>query len=212
MKRELRRLLAEKQFEEIARVAEKKKRVLGVLVSLTYDADRLIAWRAAEAQGWAAARISRTNPEFVRSHLRRLHWLLSEESGGICPLAPQAMAEIVARTGGDVADYAPITVNLITDMAKEDLDAGFRVAVLWAIGRLAGVARAAVEPVLPEVERWLGDPDPTVRGLAAWSISRAGHPELAARHRVAEGDRTPVEIYQDGDFQTAGPGEPFGNP
>lgn len=46
MKSELRVLLEGKRFEEIADVAARRKRTLGALVSLTYDADPLIAWRA----------------------------------------------------------------------------------------------------------------------------------------------------------------------
>lgn len=211
MKRDLYKMLEQKRFQYIADAASARKRTLGALVSLTYDADPVIAWRAAEAQGWAAARVAGQNPDFVRSHLRRLHWLLSEESGGICRHAPQAMAEIVVRTEGGFADYAPITAGLLTDMAEEDLAAGFRTSVLWAVGRLAPAARADVEPVLPRVAASLADPDPTVRGLAVWCVLRAGRRDLADGDRRLAADRTPVEIYHDGDFHTTSTRELLGS-
>jgi hypothetical protein len=211
MKRELRESLEQKKFEEIAEMAAKRKRTLGALMSLTYDADPLIAWRAAEAQGWAAAGIASTNPEFVRGHLRRLHWLLSEESGGICRHSPQAMAEIVVRTKGMFADYGPITISLLTDMADEDLASGFRAAVLWAIGRLAPVAREDVEAILPEVAKSFGDPDPSVRGLAVWSVVRAGRDDLIDSDSDLAGDQSPFDIYQEGDFITTSTHELLGN-
>jgi len=195
-------MLEQTQFQEIADVAAGRKRTLGSLMSLTYDADRLIAWRAAEAQGWAAARVARSNSEFVRSHLRRLHWLLSEESGGICRHAPQTMAEIVIRTDGMFADYGPITISLLTDMADEDLASGFRAAVLWAIGRLAPVARADVAAVLPEVAKSLKDTDPAVRGLAVWCILRADQRDLIKDDGGLAGDQSPFDIYGEGEFTT----------
>lgn len=211
MKSELRKMLEQKRFEEIAEVAAGRKRALGSLMSLTYDTDPLIAWRAAEAQGWAAARIAASNPEFVRSHLRRLHWLLSEESGGICRHAPQAMAEIVVRTGERFADYAPITATLLTDMAEEDLASGFRSAVLWAVGRLAPIAGDDVEPLLPAVATSFNDPDPTVRGLAVWCVLQAGRRELADKSRELAKDQSPIQIYRDGDFHTTSTQELLGS-
>jgi hypothetical protein len=201
MKPELRNLLEQKRFQDIAEMAAGRKRSLGALVSLTYDSEPLIAWRAAEAQGWAAASIAPANPDFVRSHLRRLHWLLSEESGGICRHAPQAMAEIVVRTGGRFNDYAAITVSLLTDMAAEDLASGFRAAVLWAMARLASVARAEIEPLLPDVVRSFDDPDPNVRGLAVWCVLQMGRRDLAVDASSLGVDNTPIEIYRDGEFR-----------
>jgi hypothetical protein len=180
-------------------------------MSLTYDADRLIAWRAAEAQGWAAARVAGTNVEFVRSHLRRLHWLLSEESGGICRLAPQSMAEIVVRTGDLFADYGAITATLLTDMAEEDLASGFRASILWAVGRLAPVAPEHVAPVLSDVVNSLDDPDPVVRGLSVWCLLECGRRDLVDARGGLSGDRSRLEIYRDGDFFATTPRELLGD-
>ena len=88
------------------------------------------------------------------------------------------MAEIVVRGDGIFADYAPITTSLLTDMAEEDLASGFRIAVLWAIARLAPVARTlAVQCLL-----YCGGRDLIEDG-----------PGLAAK-------TPPVDIYSDGDF------------
>lgn len=183
-------------------MAARRKRVLGDLVSLTYDADPLIAWRAVEAMGMAAARVAETNPEFVRGHLRRLRWLLSEESGGICRHAPQAMAEIVVRNPGLFDDYGPIVVSLLNDMAEEDLASGFRKAVLWAIGRLAPHTGAEIDEALPAITAGLDDPDPLVRGTAAWCLLRLGRRDLLTGRDNLAVDDTPIELYENGDFVT----------
>jgi hypothetical protein len=211
LKAQIRQLLESYDLESIASVAGRRKRALGVLVSITYDPDPLIAWRAVEAMGAASERIAGDNPEFIRSHLRRLHWLLSEESGGICRHAPQAMAEIVRRSPDLFADYAPITISLLEDMAEEDLDSGFRPAVLWAIGRLAPVAPERVEAVLPAVEACLDNPDPQVRGVAVWCLAQAGgHDRISARGDL-KSDEGPVRLYGGGKLVDTTVGELAGD-
>jgi hypothetical protein len=201
VKKQIREFLAEKRFGDVAGLAGKRKRVLGVLVSLTYDADALIAWRSVEATGLAAARIAETNPEYVRGHLRKLHWLLSEESGGICRHAPQAMAEIVRRRPDLFEEYGPIVVSLLTDMAEEDLASGFRPAVLWAIGRVAPLIGDEIDAAVPSIVPSLEDADPQVRGLAVWCLAGAGKREVLAERPALLADDGEVELYGDGRFE-----------
>lgn len=197
MKQHLRELLERQRFDEVADIAGQKKRVLGVLVSLTYDPEPQVAWRSVEAIGWAADRIAETNPEFVLGHLRRLHWLLSEESGGICLLAPPAMAEIIRRQPVLFSEYAPIVVHLITDMADEDFDR-FRNGILWAIGRIAPVAGEEVGSVVARIAVGLDDPDAQVRGMTVWCLGQLGRRDLFAGRRDLLSDDGPVDLYQNG--------------
>ncbi len=200
MKERLKDLLARRELDEIARMAAAKRRVLGALTSLTFDADPLIAWRAVEATGVAAARVAEDSPESVRNHLRRLHWLLSEESGGICWHSPQSMAEIVRRSPADFSDYAPVVVTLLDTMAEEDLG-HFRAAVLWAIGRLATVAADVAESVLPSITASLDDPDPQVRGMAVWCLVQLDKRELIESRADLLDDEGVVELYEDGQLE-----------
>ena len=197
IKKELRGLLDQGQFEQIAEMAARKKRVLGSLVSLTFDPQQQIAWRAVEAMGLAASRIAGHDPQYVHNHLRRLHWLLSEESGGICWRAPEAMAEIVRHDPELFADYVPIVVFLIRNMAEEDLD-HFRAGTLWAMGRLGHVAGDHLQAVLPEITSALDDSDPQVRGMAVWCLGQVGRAKLIARRPDLSADEGPVDLYENG--------------
>jgi hypothetical protein len=197
MKKRLRQLLQEQRIEEIAELAGSKRRVLGLLISLTYDRDPLIAWRAVEAMGAAAERIAQDDPDCVRDHLRRLYWLISEESGGICWHAPEAMAEIVIRRPDLLRDYVPIVVTLITEMTDEDL-IHFRAGILWAIGRLGPIAEKSLEAVFPTIKTCLDHPDPQVRGMAVWCLGRCGRERLLADREDLLADDAPVTLYKDG--------------
>jgi HEAT repeat protein len=193
----LRDLLDQRGFEAIGEIALRKKRVLGSLIALTYDPDPLTSWRAVEALGVAADRVAEADPGYVQEHLRRLYWLLSEESGGVCWRAPEAMAEIVRRRPALFAAYVPIIVFLIPNMAAEDLE-HFRAGALWAIGRLGSVAADHILAILPTVVSALNNPDPQVRGMAVWTLGQMGQGELLTPRAGLLADEGQVELYEDG--------------
>jgi hypothetical protein len=206
MKKHVRELLRRRDLDAVAGIAEQKRRLLGVLTSCTFDPDPQIGWRAVEAMGVACDRIARRAPATVRNHLRRLHWLISEESGGICWRAPEAMAEIVRYRPDRFAEYGAIVVSLLSDMAEEDLE-HFRAGVLWAVGRLGAVAADHIPPVLPAITAALDSDDPQVRGLAAWCLGEVGRAELLAGRSDLLGDEGPVDLYEEGSLNRTSVGE-----
>jgi HEAT repeat protein len=197
VKKRLRQLLEQGALGEIAELAEGRRRVLGLLIALTFDRDRLLGWRAVEALGTAAERIARHDPDAVRDLLRRLYWLMSEESGGICWRSPEAMAEIARRRPDLFSDYAAIVVSLLAEMAEEDL-AHFRPGILWAIGRLGPVAQGKLDEVLPAIVACLEHPEPQVRGTAAWCLGQSGRGKLLAARDGLLSDKSPVTLYERG--------------
>jgi methylated-DNA-[protein]-cysteine S-methyltransferase len=200
IKTKLRELLAKGHFERIAEMAAQKRRVLGSLVALTYDQDPQIGWRAVEALGVAARRIAEHDPDYVREYLRRLYWLISEESGGICWHAPAAMAEIVRRKPSLFADYVPIVVFLILNLAEEDLD-HFRANILWAVGRLGPLASNHIESVHSAIVSALDDPDPQVRGAAVWCLDQVGQATTLAGRSALLSDQGSIALYEDGSLE-----------
>jgi hypothetical protein len=197
IKDQIYKLLENSEFERVVVMVAVKKRLLGTLLSLTFDREPLIAWRAVEAMGHAADHIAADNPDYVLSHLRRLHWLLSEEAGGICLFAPPAMAEIIRLRPEMFAGFIPLVVSLIITMEEEDLEY-FRPKVLWAIGRLAPVAGEEVESVIPAVVAALEDHQPQVRGTAVWCLGQAGKRKLLSERTDLLSDNGQLELYMDG--------------
>ena len=197
LKTTLHDFLSRGDLNRVAELAAERKRVLPALVSLTYDSDPQIAWRAVEAVGVAAAAIADDDPGFVREHLRRLQWLISEESGGVCWHAPEAMAEIVRNRPQLFSDYIPIVVTLIETIEPEDLE-HFRPGTLRAIGRLAEIAADHVGAVMTTIESALGDRDSQARGMAVWCVDQLGATSLLADKPQLQQDQGPVELYRDG--------------
>ena len=197
LKETLRGLLVLGSLEGVAELAERRRRVLGSLVSLTFDLDPLISWRAVEAMGVACDRLAEVDPESVRQHVRRLNWLITEESGGICWRSPEAMAEVVCRRPRLLADYLPIIVSLLQEMAEEDLG-HFRAGILWAIGRLGPAVREHVPRVLPAIAAALDHGDSQVRGMAVWCLSEVGQGACITDRPDLLSDEGPVDLYEEG--------------
>jgi len=197
VKKHLRELLQQRDYEEIVDLAERKRRTLGTLTSLTFDPDPQIGWRAVEAMGLAAARIAESSLPYVRNHLRRLNWLISEESGGICWRAPEAMAEIARHRPDLFDDFIAIVVSLLLTLAEEDL-AHFRAGVLWAIGRLGPAAGGHIKAVIPAITSALDDSDPQVRGMAAWCLGEIGEGGLLDGRANLLRDEGAVDFYEEG--------------
>jgi hypothetical protein len=196
VKEQLRDWLANRRYAAIVELAGRKKRVLSFLTALTYDPDPLISWRAVEAMGLAAGRIAGEDPEFVRNHLRRLVWLLSDESGGIGWRAPEMMGEIVRNRPEQFGEFVPIIISLL-DMEEEDA-VRFRPGTLWAIGRLGEVMPDRVKAATAQIIPCLDDLNPQTRGLAAWCLGQLGAGEYLAGYDALLKDDSPVDFYVDG--------------
>jgi hypothetical protein len=197
MKARVRELIQARDFDALAEMAKQKRRILGVLLSLTFDPDPLLGWRAVEAMGVAARSIAEDHPNAVQEHLRRLYWLVCEESGGVCYRAPEAIAEIVCQEPDLFADYVLIVASLLQSMAAEDL-IRFKPGILWAIGRLGKPVRDKLEAYLPTIASALDDPDAQTRGMAAWCLRELGETEpLQARPELLT-DESAVELYEEG--------------
>lgn len=196
MKQTLLAWLQSGAFERIEALAARQKRVLSWLTGLTYHPDRLIAWRAVQALGLSARVIGEKDAEYVRVHLRRLMWLVNDESGGIGWRAPEALGEIIACNPDGFEDFiAPLFYLL----ELEEEDAGrFRTGVLWAIGRVCATRPAYFQQIERQVWDCLEDPQAQVRGMALWALQQASWRAVTPPPEALWNDPGKVELYQDG--------------
>ncbi|MCX7670289.1 MAG: hypothetical protein N2439_09480 [Anaerolineae bacterium] len=119
----------------IVQMAGQERRILSYLTALTYDPEPTIAGRAVQALGAAAGTIADTDAEFVRGHLRRLFWLLNDESGGIGWRAAEAIGEIIRARPEQFAEFIPNLIGLL-DLEPEDAER-FQPGILRGIMRVA---------------------------------------------------------------------------
>lgn len=196
----LRLWLSRADFKTIVDYAGLHKRTLSFLTALTYDQEDLISWRAVEALGLAASRIAVGDAEYVRGHLRRLFWMLTDESGSIGWRAPESIGEIIRQQPDLFEEFIPILLNLMDAESEDALR--FRAGWLWGMGRLAMVRPDEVRATLSWITSSLDDSDPQIRGMAVWSIGEMEYPLPAERARDLLSDQEKVKLYFSPDIKT----------
>ncbi len=166
IKRQVKMLLAQNDRATIGRLALSHRPVLSYLTALTYDPDPEVAGRALTALGEVAGAVSDSDAEFVRGHLRRLFWLLNDESGGVGWRAAEAIGEIIRARPERFAEFIPNLVWLL-DMEAEDAPR-FRSSILRGILRVAEVTDLSGQAdLITFLEALTTAPDAEQRALAS---------------------------------------------
>jgi HEAT repeat protein len=152
----------------VARWAEGEPQAPRVLQHLLFDEDELVAWRAVEALGTVAYGGGRADLEPARELVRRVLWLMNDESGGLLWKGPQVIGAVLARVPALRAELVSVLASFLEEVP-------FRVGTRWALWRLSLAAPEAAREAGAALASSLADPDPAVRGHAALALRGIGH-------------------------------------
>jgi HEAT repeat protein len=200
LKQEILTLLEKQSYDKIISLSLSDKRKISMLISLTYDRDNKLSWRAMEAIGLVTREISKNNPEAVRNIVGRLLWMIRDESGGIGWSVPDILGEIVRNNPVLCADIAPI----IASSHEEIMLTG---GVLRAIGRIGRINTDTVSYAIPIVISYLHSEDAAIRGSAVWALGEIGNKDNASGLEALKQDRTQIAFYMDGEIQKTSVGD-----
>ncbi|MBI5050505.1 MAG: HEAT repeat domain-containing protein [Nitrospirae bacterium] len=200
LKETIKRLLLERQYDELARLASGDIKILSVLISLAYDKKNLLCWRAIEAIGLITKKLSKTRLEAVRNLTGRLLWMIRDESGGIGWSSPEILGEIVRNNPESFSDIAPV---IVTFHHEEMLRQG----VLRAIGRIGRINDKFAEYAASCIIPYLDSPDPVLRGYTAWALGEIGTAESLEKIEELKNDNNLIAIYEDGELKQKTIGE-----
>lgn len=196
MKSQLRMWLVQADFHRVVNAALERDWTVNALITLTYDTDPLICWRAIDAIGRSAERLALLRPERMKNHLRRLFWLMNDESGAIAWRAPETIGEIVRSNPDEFADFIPMLISLL-DMEPEDRPR-FLAGILYALSRIAEAAPAAVEQAIHKIQEALAEPDSQSRAMAVCCLARLGAFNLLSKRPELAIDHGKALVYRDG--------------
>lgn len=108
-KKDFLNLLEKADFETIQKASLQNKNILGWLISLSYDKDNLMSWKAIEAMEYVAkAYIEAQDIETLRNTIRKLLWSMTDESGGIGWRAAELIGQIIYAEPSLFEDIIPI--------------------------------------------------------------------------------------------------------
>lgn len=200
MKKDIKELLKEKQYDRLVRLSMAGGLSIRDMISLTYDKKSIICWRAIETIGLITKEVTKRNPEIVRNTVGRLLWMIRDESGGIGWSSPEILGEIVRNNPELFSDVAPIIVSFHDEIM-------LRTGVLWAIGRMdrkvKGITKYATAVLIPH----LHSPDKVLRGNAALALGEIGALEAKGELGRLKDDDSYITIYFEGDFNKKTVGE-----
>jgi len=141
-----------------------------------------IRWKAIIGFGYIVSQIAKKDMEKARIIIRRLIWMLNEESGGMAWGVPEGFAEALYNHTGLKNEYLSIFVSYIWDPGdaqkyKADNYLEFPPAqrgVIWGLGRLAQKYRN--ELLEKEVhhhiyKHLINSSDLAVKFLSLWSLN-----------------------------------------
>ena len=158
-KQQLRAFLLDRDKTGLATWMHRQRNPDRVLMGLLFDPDPLVRWRAIEGIGQVAAIFAKTDRERVREMIRRLMWLMNDESGGLVWNAPEAVGMVLIRLPDLVNEYGRI---LASHIHEEPFERGTH----WALSQIVPMRPAPFADMTDELAAALKDPDPYIRAYA----------------------------------------------
>jgi HEAT repeat protein len=106
----------------------------------------------------------------------------------------EAAATIISTNTDLYGDFTPALLSLLQqkDLRKE---------VAWAVGKVATVDPRAVRYAHRALRSFLQDPNPVVRGYAAWSLGSLGYSDALDDLLLLESDEEGISLWRDSQIE-----------
>ncbi len=174
------------------------KGVLNPLFSALLSKSPGVRWRAVSGFGLAVPLMAGESLEDARVVIRRMMWMLNEESGGVGWGIPEAMAETLACHRKLAEEYSSILLSYIHQADGPDNFIDFPLLLegaVWGAARLAQAHPDLAESAASDFMKLLSDPSPASSGLSCLALGLLKHaPALEALKGLA-GNASPFELY-----------------
>lgn len=203
LKKDVRQLLSGSGRREVlsAIFEYRPRQVINALIACFYESDLLIRWRGIKAAGAVVADLAESDRESARVIMRRLMWMLNDESGGIGWGAPEAMGEITALSRAMEGEYADILCSFIHSDRNFLEHPGLQRGVLWGVGRLAQTCPSRVNAFLPDIISFMKSEDPVHRGHAAWAAGNVKDAESLGPLEQLFSDHSQIDFFEHWDIR-----------
>jgi len=192
--------LRDKKYQEILNLAGENRKMVRLLRSILYDEEPIIRWRAVTLLG----RLAVEKPGWIKNEVSRLLWTLNDESGSIGRAAPETIGEIARNNIRLAEDAVKVVIQYLKDpetCRSPNRNIDILTGVLWAIGRVGNRRPSLVTKVIPVIESFLVDPEPSVRGHAAWCLGQIGVKSAKEGLERLIHDEARFLLYEDDELQ-----------
>ena len=190
---EVEELVQEFKVAPILDVAGEDKRLIRNLQRLLYSGDDLFRQRAAEILGMVSAVIAERDPGTISRLLQRLFTSIIDTAAFTWG-AFEAVGEIISHKADLFAGYIPQVYQFLADKNR-------RAQVLQTIGRVARSRPDLIRKDTFHFIPFLDDPDPLVRGYAAWLLGNLQAKEAREDLEKLREEMCEINIYENGNLE-----------
>ncbi|HIC91127.1 MAG TPA: PBS lyase [Syntrophaceae bacterium] len=192
-KREVQKLVEENRLQELIDMAKQDTRVIMVLHRLLYSADEQMRWQAVEMLGKVAGEIADIRPRSISDLIRRLLYSCTDSAASSWG-ALEAIGEIISIRPDMFGGFTPPLLSFLEDDTS-------RMGVLWAVGRIGKTRPDLVRKTIPHLISFLNDPEPSIRGHAAWALGMISVAETKEELKKLRNDHHAITIYENEKLQ-----------
>jgi HEAT repeat protein len=192
-KKEIEAYVREYRFDQILSVAGEDKKLIRNLQRLLYSGDDLFRKRAADILGKASAVLSKSDPGTISKLLQGLFYSISDTAAFTWG-AFEAIGEIIKNRVDMFAGYIPQLYQYLPDDTR-------RAQVIEAVGRIAQQKPDLFRKTTFHFIPFLSDPDPLVRGYAAWLLGNLGAYEVREDLERLRQENSEISIYENGELE-----------
>ena len=191
-KDEVRDILVKRDFVKLLEWAKKTRNPIRTLTSFQFDPEPLICMRSVEALGRVAT-LYNDDLEVLRKMVRRLFWMMNDESGNVGWYAAEAIGETLRNVPMLIAEYAGMLPSFLIE---EPFEKGTRIA----IARIAEIDKSQFNiPTCKKLISSLSDPSPEIRGSSIIALKALCVSEAEEHIAALVDDNTEITLY---DFDT----------
>ncbi|MFA4918638.1 MAG: DVU0298 family protein [Thermodesulfovibrionales bacterium] len=189
----VRQYALENKREELIALAEEDTRVMNELKRMLYTPDESLRYQIIDMLGEVSKKVGERRPDIISKLLSNL--LQSAAAPGSSAWGALETAGAIISTNPDTFwEFSPALLSFLKQQT-------LRKEVTWAIGKVAAVKPELVKYAFRALWSFLGDPDPAVRGYAAWALGNIGYDDVIEELKKLETDHEKLRIFKDGELK-----------
>jgi hypothetical protein len=188
-KEKVRMYVSENNLQELTALAQEDSRVLNELQRMLYTPDEHERWKIIDLLGEICKIIAEKRPDLISKLIS--NFLQSAASPGASAWgALEAVGTIISMNPGLFREF---TRPLLSFLAQQNL---WR-EVTWAIGKIAIADPSIAKYAFRALSDFLENPDPVLRGYAAWALGSIGFNDVSQKLKDLEPDDNKLFIWRD---------------
>ena len=161
----------------------------------------IVRWHGVTCFGKVVSKLAIEDAPRARIVMRRIMWMLNEESGGCAWGVPEAMGEITAVNDLMAKEYARILLSYChAEEGKPENYLEFTTLLrgaVWGVARLAQDRPEMAVPAENDLIGFLQNSDPVIAGTSCWGLGALKSLKSVKALEALQDNDTVIDIYKD---------------